>query len=86
MTECIDTILARPGPLEAAAAWISAGLVHAARLIDRGVVRLLDVLYEWRARAAERHVMRTLDDRMLRDVGLSRADLERELHKPFWER
>ena len=35
---------------------------------------------------AERHIMRSLDERMLRDVGLSRADIERELLKPFWER
>jgi len=84
MSECIDTILARPGPLETAVARISVGLVHAARLIDRGAGWLLDVLYEWRARTAERHAMRSLDDRMLRDIGLSRADLERELHKPFW--
>jgi uncharacterized protein YjiS (DUF1127 family) len=25
-----------------------------------------------------------LDDRLLRDVGLSRAEAEREAHKPFW--
>jgi uncharacterized protein YjiS (DUF1127 family) len=34
----------------------------------------------------EREVLRSLDDRMLRDVGISRADVERELNKPFWQR
>jgi uncharacterized protein YjiS (DUF1127 family) len=85
MIDCIDTIIARPGPLEAAAARISAGLVHAARLTDRGLIKALDVLFAWRARAAERDVMRSLDDRMLRDVGLTRVDIERELSKSFWE-
>jgi uncharacterized protein YjiS (DUF1127 family) len=26
----------------------------------------------------------TLDDRMLRDIGLARADVENEAGKPFW--
>jgi uncharacterized protein YjiS (DUF1127 family) len=86
MIECIDTIAARPGPLEQFAARVSAGLVHAARRADHGLARALEAVFEWRARSAERHIMRSLDDRMLRDVGLSRADIERELLKPFWER
>ncbi len=86
MVECIDTIIVRPGPLEAAAARISAGLVHAARLTDRGLARLFDLIFEWRARSAERDLMRSLDDRMLRDVGLTRVDIERELSRPFWDR
>ena len=86
MVECIDTITVQPGPLEAAAARISAGLVHAARLTDRGLIRLFDLMFEWRARAAERDLMRSLDDRMLRDVGLTRVDIERELSKPYWDR
>ena len=86
MVECMDTIMVRPGPLETAAARISAGLVHAARLTDRGLVRLFDVIFEWRAWSAERDLMRSLDDRMLRDVGLTRVDIERELSRPFWDR
>ncbi|HEX9462577.1 MAG TPA: DUF1127 domain-containing protein [Alphaproteobacteria bacterium] len=50
------------------------------QLTTAAVARLLD----WRWRATQRDVLRTLDDRMLKDVGLSRADLERELQKPFW--
>ncbi|MBV8535069.1 MAG: DUF1127 domain-containing protein [Alphaproteobacteria bacterium] len=68
------------------AARLSAGLVHAARLTDRGLIRLFDLIFEWRSRAAERDVMRALDDRMLRDVGLTRVDIERELSKSFWDR
>jgi len=25
-----------------------------------------------------------MDDRLLRDIGLSRADAKREINKPFW--
>lgn len=86
MIECIDTIEPAPGPLETAAARASTLIVAAARWLDRAAVRSIDVVCEWRARADERHVLRSLDDRMLKDVGISRADVERELHRPFWRR
>jgi uncharacterized protein YjiS (DUF1127 family) len=39
---------------------------------------------EWRARIRERHELATLDERDMRDLGLSRWQVERELAKPFW--
>ncbi|HAI31261.1 MAG TPA: hypothetical protein DCM48_17305, partial [Thalassospira sp.] len=30
-----------------------------------------------------RHALQHLDDRMLKDIGVTRADIERELAKPF---
>jgi uncharacterized protein YjiS (DUF1127 family) len=38
----------------------------------------------WRARIRERHALAKLDHRDLRDIGLSRWEIERELAKPFW--
>ena len=46
--------------------------------------RAIAVLYEWQERASTRHRLMTLDGRMLEDIGLSRADAEREGRKPFW--
>lgn len=86
MVECIDTIATKPGPLETAAARVSAAMVAAARWLDRAAIRGVDLLCDWQARASERRVLRSLDDRMLRDIGVSWADVERELHKPFWDR
>jgi uncharacterized protein YjiS (DUF1127 family) len=43
-----------------------------------------DLLVSWRRRAADRQHLLTLDDGMLRDIGLSRADVEVEAGKPFW--
>jgi uncharacterized protein YjiS (DUF1127 family) len=37
-----------------------------------------------RERARTRRALARLDDRLLRDIGLSRADIEREIEKPFW--
>jgi uncharacterized protein YjiS (DUF1127 family) len=38
----------------------------------------------WRARLRERHAFSLIDERDLRDLGLSRYDVQRELAKPFW--
>lgn len=46
--------------------------------------RVFTVLYEWQQRASTRHHLMTLDGRMLEDIGLSRADAEREGRKQFW--
>ena len=44
----------------------------------------LNLAYGWRDRRRQRHALMRLDDRLLRDIGLSRADVEREASKPFW--
>jgi uncharacterized protein YjiS (DUF1127 family) len=55
------------------AAWIeSAG---------RSFARALQL---WRRRRRERNVFATLDERDLRDLRVSRWEVERELAKPFW--
>ena len=42
------------------------------------------VLREWRRRKNGRLELARLDERMLRDIGLTRADADRENNKPFW--
>ena len=54
---------------------------------SRKPFRLLDLLLAmetWLDRHAQRQELAELDDHMLHDVGLSRADVEREVAKPFW--
>jgi uncharacterized protein YjiS (DUF1127 family) len=46
---------------------------------------LLSRFLGWRERARSRHLLLQLDDRMLRDVGLSRSDVDRECAKHFWQ-
>lgn len=52
--------------------------------LPRLATRLLDLLCLWQERANQRHALMRLDARMLRDIGISRAEAEREFHKPFW--
>ena len=40
----------------------------------------------WQSLARNRSHLETLDDHLLRDVGLTRNDIRRELEKPFWRR
>jgi uncharacterized protein YjiS (DUF1127 family) len=42
-------------------------------------------LMVWQERARERRRLATLDDHMLRDIGLSRSQVEYEISKPFWQ-
>jgi uncharacterized protein YjiS (DUF1127 family) len=44
------------------------------------------LLLTWQDRAMQRTMLATLDEFMLRDIGLSRAEAVREAAKPFWRR
>lgn len=46
---------------------------------------LFRTVAEWQRRSEERHHIRQLDERLLRDMGLRRIDAMTEADKPFWE-
>lgn len=46
----------------------------------------LGTLLTWRARTRQREVLAELPDYMLADIGITRADVLREVEKPFWTR
>jgi uncharacterized protein YjiS (DUF1127 family) len=48
--------------------------------------RLLAMLFTWHERIHQRRQLYALDDRMLKDIGLTRVDVEREAGKHFWVR
>ena len=50
----------------------------------RLVGALLTELERWRARHRQRHALLRLDDHLLADIGLTRAEAEAEARKPFW--
>jgi uncharacterized protein YjiS (DUF1127 family) len=54
------------------------------RGIDAGLMAAVDVSMTWHRRIADRHALRTMEGRLLKDIGLSQADVEHEATKPFW--
>ncbi len=71
--DCVDTI---PSPGSTAPARLR-------RLGDR-VARGLDWMLLCSDRSQQRRRLAELNDHMLRDLGLSRADVMAEATKPFW--
>ena len=47
-----------------------------------GVV--MGLLRRWVERARQRNALAGLDDRLLRDIGVTRVEAARECQKPFW--
>jgi uncharacterized protein YjiS (DUF1127 family) len=44
----------------------------------------VDLVLTWHERARQRRHLQSLSDHMLRDLGLTRADVLAEASKPFW--
>lgn len=55
----------------------------------RGIVAffaaVLSRLAEWQERAEQRAHLAGMDDRMLKDIGISAVDAAHESDKPFWK-
>jgi uncharacterized protein YjiS (DUF1127 family) len=55
---------------------------------ERGLQRRVSVavarLLRWHELARQRRMLLTLDERMLKDIGITRAEAEREAGRPFW--
>ena len=73
---CTDTIYCRP-----AAQPVS--FPHKTHVGDI-LLRLFESLAKWQQRARSRRDLMALDDHLLKDIGLSRADAWQEADKPFW--
>ena len=49
------------------------------------VTRLSDLVMTWLDRSRQRRHLAELDERMLRDIGLSRAEVDNETSRGFWQ-
>ncbi|PTQ74062.1 DUF1127 domain-containing protein [Pseudomonas sp. GV071] len=47
--------------------------------------RLWKQVKRWNELAAQRRLLASMPDATLKDLGLSRADLEQEAERPFWD-
>jgi uncharacterized protein YjiS (DUF1127 family) len=55
-------------------------------LTSNAVGRLGARLHDWRRRAKDRAQLAALDDRMLADIGITRAEAQFLSDKPFWRK
>ena len=65
--------------------WMPSVSVRFRRVRRPAAGELLDMLARWIDRSAQRHRLAMLEDRMLKDIGISRADADRESGKWFWQ-
>lgn len=79
--ECIDAIDTKTAPQLSWGQWAKAGV----RMVRADVLQLVYLLWTWQERSRQRYQMQQLSDDTLKDVGLSRADIEGEANKPFWK-
>ena len=54
------------------------------RFLPAAAAWLIEVVLRWQDRANQRHLLRSMPDAALKDMGISRSDAEREAGKPFW--
>jgi uncharacterized protein YjiS (DUF1127 family) len=50
------------------------------------VKKMLETLSVWQERTAQRRQLVNLDQRMLQDIGITRADAINEFHKSVWDK
>ena len=76
--ECYDPVLPvrRDGLSSARGVW--------SRIVDV-IVAMFSCVHAWQERAMTRRHLASLNDHMLKDIGISRADVEYEIRKPFWQ-
>ncbi len=63
------------------AAWVFAAVER----VEAFAAKVSTTIGIWARRSGERRLLRQMSDRMLRDIGLSRLDIERESSKFFWQ-
>ncbi len=77
MAHAIDTNLGGAGSA-------SSKSLRAFGQIRRIVVKVLNTIIIWQERSGQRHALSELNEHMLKDIGVSRADAYKEIRKPFW--
>lgn len=58
--------------------------VRALAKIRRVMVKCLNSIVVWQDRAEQRQALSELNERMLKDIGVSNVDAYKEARKPFW--
>jgi uncharacterized protein YjiS (DUF1127 family) len=78
------TIRLLQGPRIPVIAVLRVGMRQIGGKAARLIMAMLHLIEAWRARSSQRRRLSALDDRLLKDFGVSRCDAEAESRKPFW--
>ena len=54
-------------------------------VLAAGPARVVETLGEWRGRIKGRRQLLALNERLLTDIGMTRADAESRARTPFWK-
>ncbi len=76
--------ISQRGPFSAYAGPRRPNAASFGEILPEAAARAVRTLLTWQERDRQRRALAQLDARMLKDVGLSRAEVELELRKPFW--
>jgi uncharacterized protein YjiS (DUF1127 family) len=49
------------------------------------LLRAVELVLGWQEVARQRRALLALDERLLKDIGITRADAVREASRPFWD-
>jgi uncharacterized protein YjiS (DUF1127 family) len=60
------------------------GISHGLTAIAGQIAAVSCLVRLWRQRTRDRALLARFDSRMLRDIGLTPADVMREINRPFW--
>jgi uncharacterized protein YjiS (DUF1127 family) len=72
-------------PIPAVLVQATVAVAQAPVRVGQAIAAGLLTVFDWRERAVQRRMLADLDDRLLRDLGLTRADVYKECRKQFWE-
>ncbi len=82
----IDTLpksASQTHPLDLSAKQIGVAML---RLVGRALRRVCQAVYAWQEMQSQKRALRSLDARMLADLGLNEGDVERAFGPPIWHR
>jgi len=54
-------------------------------LLTTAIARISQRILVWQSVSRQRRELRRISDHLLKDVGLSRVDADREAARPFWD-